>query len=147
MASLAVFINIILAIVTFYLYVVAGRRCYRRQEPLLGMLGAAVILDIVTSFPAAFKITPTTVFAGPHVVPWRSALFLFHIAASKLGMFGYIYVYLVLLTQRKKRPLDELRKFQYRVLLPAWAIGEVIALTNSILKFALHIRIRDYFRF
>jgi len=147
MAGLAVLINIVLAVVTFYLYVVAGRRIYRRKEPYLGLLGAAVILHVVTAFLASFRITPTTVLAGPHVVPWRSVLFLLHISTSTLGMFGYIYVFLVLLIRGKKRPLDGLRKFQYRILLPAWAIGEVIALTNAILKFVLRIRIYDYFRF
>jgi hypothetical protein len=33
------------------------------------------------------------------------------------------------------------------VLLPAWVIGEVVALTNSILKLALKTRIYDYFKF
>jgi hypothetical protein len=147
MASLAVLINIILAILTFYFYVKAGRRFYRRETPFLAILGVAVVLDILTAFSASFKLTPTTVLAGPHVVPWRSILFLFHISTSTLGMFGYIFVYLVLLTRGKKRPLDGLRKFQYRILLPAWALGEVIALTNAILKFVLKIRIYDYFRF
>jgi hypothetical protein len=147
MSGLAVLINIILAAATFYLYVAAGRRFYRRQEPFMGLLGSAVILDIVTAFLASFRITPTTVLAGPHVVPWRSALFLLHISTSTLGMFGYIYVYLRLLFKGRQHPYDVLRKFQYRILLPAWAIGEVIALTNSILKFALKIRIYDYFRF
>ncbi len=144
---MAVLINIILAIATFYLYIVASRRFYRRQEPFFGYLGAAVVLDIVTALLASFKVTPTTVLVGPHLVPWRSILFLFHIAISTLGMFGFIYVWLVLLIKGKDRPYDRLRKFQYRILLPAWAIGEVIALTNSILKLVLKIRIYDYFRY
>ena len=85
---MAVLINIILAIATFYFYIVASGRFYRRQEPFFGYLGAAVILDIVTAFLASLKITPTTV-VGPHVVPWRSFLFLFHISTSTLGMFGF----------------------------------------------------------
>jgi hypothetical protein len=62
-------------------------------------------------------------------------------------MFGFIAVLLALLIKGKARPWPRLRKFQYRVLLPAWAIGEVIALTNSILKILLKIRIYDSFRF
>jgi hypothetical protein len=54
---------------------------------------------------------------------------------------------LILLSKGKERPYLWLRKFQYRILLPAWVIGEVIALTNSILKIVLKIRIYDYFRF
>ena len=143
---MAVLINIVLAIATAYFYILASGRFYRRQEPFFGYLGAAVILDIATAFLASLKITPTTV-VGPHLVPWRSALFLFHISTSTLGMFGFIYVWLVLLIKGLDKPYDGLRKFQYRILLPAWAIGEVIALTNSILKIVLKVRIYDYFRF
>jgi len=92
-------------------------------------------------------VTPTTTLAGPHVVPWRSALFLLHITTATLGMFGFIAVLLVLLIKGKDLPYPRLRKFQYRVLLPAWVVGEVIALSNSILKIILKIRIYDYFRF
>jgi len=145
--GVSVLINIILAIATFYFYVLASKRIYLRQEPFMGYLGVAVILDIVTAFLASFKVTPTTVLAGPRVIPWRSALFLLHISTSTIGMFGFIYVYLALLIKGKERFSDGFRKFQYRVLLPAWAVGEVIALSNSILKMVLRIRIYDYFRF
>ena len=144
---MAVLINIILALATLYLYLLGSGRFYRRQEPFLGYLGAAVILDIATAFLASFKLTPTTALAGPHVVPWRSVLFLVHMASATLGMFGFIAVFLVLLIKGKNRPYDRLRKFQFRVLLPAWMLGEVIALTNSILKIILKVRIYDYFRF
>jgi hypothetical protein len=143
---MAVLINIILAVATLYLYILGSGRFYRRQEPFLGYLGAAVVLDVATAFLASFKLTPTTALAGSHVVPWRSVLFLLHMASATLGMFGFIAVFLVLLIKGKDRPYDWLRKFQYRVLLPAWMIGEVIALTNSILKIILKIRIYDYFR-
>ena len=144
---MAVLINIILALATLYLYLLGSGRFYRRQEPFLGYLGAAVILDIATAFLASFKLTPTTALAGPHVVPWRSVLFLVHMASATLGMFGFIAVFLVLLIKGKNRPYDRLRKFQFRVLLPAWMLGEVIALTNSVLKIILKVRIYDYFRF
>jgi len=143
---MAVLINIVLAVATLYLYILGSGRFYRRQEPFLGYLGAAVVLDVATAFLASFKLTPTTALAGPHVVPWGSVLFLVHMASATLGMFGFIAVFLVLLIKGKDRPYDRLRKFQYRVLLPAWMIGEVIALTNSILKIILKIRIYDYFR-
>jgi hypothetical protein len=142
-----VFINIVLAVATFYLYVLASSRFYRRKEPFLGYLAVAVILDVATAFLASFGVTPTTTLAGPLVAPWRSALFLFHITTSSIGMFGFIAVLLVLLIKGKDLPYPRLRKFQYRVLLPAWVIGEIIALTNSILKIVLKIRIYDYFRF
>ena len=144
---MAVLIHIILALATLYLYLLGSGRFYRRQEPFLGYLGAAVILDIATAFLASFKLTPTTALAGPHVVPWRSVLFLVHMASATLGMFGFIAVFLVLLIKGKNRPYNRLRKFQFRVLLPAWMLGEVIALTNSILKIILKVRIYDYFRF
>jgi hypothetical protein len=142
-----VLINIVLAVATFYFYVLASGRFYRRQEPFLGYLAAAVVLDVATAFLASFKVTPTTTLAGPHVVPWRSALFLLHITTATLGMFGFIAVLLILLIKGKDLPYPRLRKFQYRVLLPAWVVGEVIALSNSILKMILKIRIYDYFRF
>ena len=144
---MAVLINIILAVTTLYFYVLASGRFYRRQEPFLGYLGIAVVLDVATALLASFKITPTTTLSGPHVVPWRSVLFLTHITTATLGMFGFIAVLLILLIKGKDRPYGRLRRFQYRILLPAWVIGEVIALTNSILKIILKIRIYDYFRF
>jgi hypothetical protein len=144
---MAVLINIILAVATCGLYVLGSGRFYRRREPFLGYLGAAVVLDIATAFLASFKITPTTTLAGPHAVPWRSALFLLHISTATLGMFGFIVVFLIIVFMGKDRPYPRLRPFQYKVLLPAWAVGEVIALANSILKIILKIRIYDYFRF
>jgi len=142
---MAVLINVVLAIATLYFYVAASRRFYRREEPFLGYLGIAVLLDIATAFTASFKLTPTTTLPGPHRVPWGSVLFLTHITAATLGMFGFIIVFLILVFKGNDRPYDKLRVFQYRVLLPAWALGEVIALTNSILKIVLKIRIYDYF--
>jgi len=142
---MAVLINVVLAIATLYFYVVASRRFYRREEPFLGYLGAAVVLDIATAFLASFKLTPTTTLPGPHHVPWGSVLFLSHMLTATIGMFGFISVFLVLVIKGKDRPYNKLRTFQYRVLLPAWAIGEAIALTNSILKMVLKIRIYDYF--
>ncbi len=144
---MTVLINIVLAIATLYFYVLASGRFYRREEPFLGYLAVAVVLDVATAFLASFKVTPTTTLAGPHVVPWRSALFLLHITTATLGMFGFIAVLLALLIKGKDRPWPRLRKFQYRVLLPAWVVGEVIALTNSILKIILKVRIYDSFRF
>lgn len=144
---MSVLINIVLAVATFYLYVLASGRFYRGKEPFLGYLGAAVVLDVATAFLASFRVTPTTVVGAPHVVPWGSVLFLLHITSATLGMFGFIAVFLILLIKGKDLPYPRMRKFQYRVLLPAWVIGEVIALTNSILKIVLKVRIYDYFRF
>ncbi len=142
---MAVLINIVMAVTTLYFYVLASRRFYRREEPFLGYLGIAVVLDIATALLASFRLTPTTTLPGSHGAPWRSILFLFHMSSATLGMFGFIFVFLVLVVKGKDRPYDKLRTFQYRVLLPAWALGEVIALTNSILKMVLKIRIYDYF--
>jgi hypothetical protein len=142
---MAVLINIVLALATLYFYVVASRRFYRREEPFMARLGIAILLDIATAFTASFKLTPTTQLPGPHHVPWGSVLFLTHMAAASLGMFGFIAVFLILVIRGKDRPYVKMRRFQYRVLLPAWAIGEVIALTNSILKIVLKVRIYDYF--
>ena len=105
----------------------------------------AVVLDIATALLASFKLTPTTMLPGVHRIPWGSVLFLSHMAAATLGMFGFIVVFLILVIKGKDRPYNKLRGFQYRVLLPAWAVGEVIALTNSLLKIILKIRIYDYF--
>jgi hypothetical protein len=142
---MAVLINIVLAIATLYFYVVATRRFYRRQEPFLARLGIAVLLDVVTAFTASFKLTPTTTLPGPHPVPWDSVLFLTHMVAATLGLFGFIGVFLVLVIKGQDRPYDRMRGFSYRILLPAWVLGEVIALTNSILKIVLKVRIYDFF--
>jgi hypothetical protein len=142
---MAVLINIVLALVTFYFYVVASRRFYLRRKPFMGYLGVAVALDIATAVLASFKVTPTTTLSGSHFVPWHSVLFLVHMATATVGMFGFIAVFLILWIKGPDRPYDRLRVFQFRVLLPAWCLGEVIALSNSILKVLLKIRIYDYF--
>ncbi len=144
-AGMAVLINIVLAVATFYFYILGSGRFYRRKEPFLGYLGVAVVLDIATALLASFRLTPTTTLPGSHTVPWGSVLFLTHMTTATIGMFGFIFVFLVLVIKGKDRPYDKLRSFQYRVLLPAWAVGEVIALVNSILKIVLKIRIYDYF--
>jgi hypothetical protein len=110
---MAVLINVVLAVITFYLYVVASKRFYRRQEPFLGYLGAAVVLDIATALLASFKLTPTTLLPGVQGPPWRSVLFLAHISTSTLGMFGFITVLLVLSQSGKTDPTTT-QKFQYR---------------------------------
>jgi hypothetical protein len=142
---MAVLINLVMAAATLYFYVLASRRFYRREEPFLGYLGIAVVLDIATALLASFRLTPTTTLPGSHGAPWHSILFLLHMSSATLGMFGFIFVFLVLVIKGKDRPYEKLRTFQYRILLPAWALGEVIALTNSILKMVLKIRIYDYF--
>lgn len=145
MSHAAVLINIALAVATLYFYVVASRRFYRREEPFLARLGIAVLLDVGTAFTASFKLTPTTILPGPHRVPWDSVLFLTHMVTATLGLFGYIGVFLILVIRGKDRPYDRMRWITYRVLLPAWVLGEAIALTNSILKIVLRIRIYDRF--
>jgi hypothetical protein len=40
-----------------------------------------------------------------------------------------------------------MRKLQFRILLPCWVIGEVIALTNAIVKLVFRVRIYDRIRF
>lgn len=145
MTDVAVLINIVLALATLYFYVVATRRFYRRQEPFLARLGIAVLLDVVTALTASFKLTPTTTLPGPHRVPWDSVLFLTHMAAATIGLFGFIAVYLILVIRGKDRPYDRMRWFSYRILLPAWVLGETIALANSFLKIVLKVRIYDFF--
>lgn len=143
--SVAVLINVVLALATLYFYVVASRRFYRREEPFMARLGIAVLLDVATAFTASFKLTPTTTLPGPHRVPWDSALFLTHMVTATLGLFGFLGVFLVLVIKGKDRPYERMRWFSYRILLPAWILGEVIALTNSILKIVLKVRIYDHF--
>jgi hypothetical protein len=142
---MAVLINIVLAIAALVLYVVASRRFYRKREPFLGVLALAVVLDVGTALLASFKLTPTTTLAGPHRVPWTSVLFITHMTAATLGMFGFIIMLVVLLIRGTGHPYTWLRKFQYRVMLPAWILGTAIALTNSVLKIVLKTRIYDLF--
>lgn len=142
---MAVLINIVLAAAALVLYVAASRRFYRDEEPFLGVLALAVALDIATALLASFKLTPTTALAGPHRVPWTSVLFVTHMIAATLGMFGFIILLVVLLIRGTGHPYTRLRKFQYRVMLPAWILGTSIALANSALKIILKVRIYDLF--
>ncbi len=142
---MAVLINIVLAIAALVLYVIASRRFYRKQEPFIGVLAIAVVLDVATALLASFKVTPTTALAGAHRVPWSSVLFITHMAAASFAMFAFIVMLVLLLIRGTGHPYVGLRKFQYRVMLPAWILGTAIALTNSILKIVLKIRIYDLF--
>lgn len=142
---MAVLINIVLAVAALVLYVVASRRFYRNQEPFLGALAVAVVLDIATALLASFKLTPTTTLPGVHRAVWSSVLFVTHMAVATFGMFGFIVMLVLLVVRGTGHPYVGLRKFQYRVLLPAWILGTCIALTNSVLKIVLKIRIYDLF--
>lgn len=75
---MAVLINIVLAVATFYFYILGSGRFYRRKEPFLGYLGVAVVLDIATALLASFRLTPTTTLPGSHAAPW-GAFFFSHI--------------------------------------------------------------------
>ncbi len=142
---MAVLINIVLAIAALVCYVVASRRFYRKQEPFIGVLALAVVLDVATALLASFKLTPTTALAGPHRVPWTSVLFITHMTLATFAMFAFIIMLVLLLVRGTGHPYVGLRKFQYRIMLPAWILGTCIALTNSILKIVLKIRIYDLF--
>jgi hypothetical protein len=139
-----VLINIVLAFFALGLYIVGSHRFYHDRHPFLGFLVAAVLVDAVTAILASFGITPTTQLPYSDFVPWRSKLFLTHIALASIGFFGFIGVMITLLTKGTRRPYPRLRVFQYKFLLPIWILGEGIALTNSLIKALFRFRLYDY---
>lgn len=139
-----VLINITLAFIALFLYF-RGSYCFYVNKPsFLWYLGAAIFLDILTAILGSFKITPTTIIQGSDFVPWHSILFVLHVTFATFGFFGFIFLFIYVLVRGTKLPYPRLRKFQFQILLPAWLFGEGIALTNSILKIVLQIRIYDY---
>jgi hypothetical protein len=139
-----VLINIALAFVALGLYIVGSHRFYKDQHPFLIFLVTAVLVDGLTAILASFGITPTTQLPYSDFVPWRSQLFLTHIALASVGFFGFIGVMITLLVRGTRLPYPRLRVFQYRVLLPIWILGEGIALTNALIKVLFHFRLYDY---
>jgi hypothetical protein len=139
-----VLINITLAFLALALYIVGSRRFYLDRRPFLVFLVAAVLIDGLTAVLASFGITPTTKLPYSDFVPWRSRLFLAHVVLASIGLFGFLVVILVLSFRGTRRSYPRLRRFQYRVLLPIWVVGEGIALVNSLIKTLLRVRIYDY---
>jgi hypothetical protein len=139
------FINIVLAVAALALYAVGSRRFYLDRQPFLIFLGMAILLDAVTAVLASFGITPTTQLPQSDFIPWQSKLFITHMVLASIGFFGFIFVTITLMIRGTRRPYPRMRRLQYKVLLPVWLVGEGIALTNSLIKVVLQIRIYDYF--
>ena len=140
----ACFINIILAGLALYYYYKGSREFYLHQPHFLRYLAIAIILDAITAILGSFGITPTTQIPGSDYVPWQSVLFIAHVILATVGFFGFIILVIVILVKGKDLPYPRLRNFQYKILLPMWIIGEIIALINSLGKIVLGIRLYDY---
>ena len=130
----ACLINIFLAFLALFLYILGSYRFYKGKPGFLLLLGLAIGIDIVTALLASLKITPTTQIAGVAVVPWYSLLFTVHVVLSMIGFTGFIIVFLYLLIRKKRQYSEKIRKWQFKLLLPIWVTGESIALLNALSK-------------
>jgi len=142
--NLACLINIFLAVTALTLYYIGSRRFYLDCHPFLRILWLAILIDGLTAVLASFGVTPTTQLPYSDFVPWRSKLFVTHVILATIGFFGFITVVIILMTKGTHRPYPRLRRFQYRILLPIWLVGEGIALMNSLFKVLFRLRIYDY---
>jgi hypothetical protein len=141
----SVLINIILAILALYLYYQGSYRFYHNKSYFLQFFGSAIALDIFTAVLGSFKITPTTIIPGSDFVPWGSILFNLHVLLATFGFFGFIILFIYVSIKGKDLQYPRIRPFQFKILLPAWILGESIALINSLTKLVSGIRLYDYF--
>ena len=137
----ACLINVALAILALVLYVIGSYRLYRGKPGFVLILGIAIGIDIATAILASFKITPTMALPGVTPIPWHSWLFRTHVLLSTIGFVGFIVLFVYLLLRRQKQYSPWIRRWQFRVLLPIWVIGEGLALSNSLTKIFLHLRL------
>jgi len=137
-------INILLAIIALFLYYRGSLSFYRKNSDFLIYISLAIFLDAITAVLGSFGITPTTIIPGSDFVPWNSVLFIIHVILATSGFFGFITLIIYILMKGKNREYPRLRKFQYKILLPTWLMGESIALINSIVKIIFGFRLYDY---
>jgi hypothetical protein len=137
----ACLINIFLAFLALGFYIIGSYRFYKNQKGYLLILGLAIAIDLITALLASLRITPTTQIPGAETVPWYSLLFNVHIALSTFGFVGFIILFLYLTVIRDEKRFSSLRRWQFKILLPVWVIGEGIALTNALSKYFFQVRI------
>lgn len=139
----ACLINIFLAFLALALYIIGSYRFYKNQKAYLLYLGLAILIDVVTAVLASLRITPTSTYFQTAAVPWYSLLFKVHVTLSMIGFLGFVILFIYLLAIKNRVYSDFIRKWQFRILLPLWVVGECIALTNAISKIIFQIRIFD----
>ena len=139
----ACLINVLLAFLALFFYIIGSQRFYKNKSAYILFLGWAIGIDILTAILASLKITPTTQFVESASVPWYSLLFKVHVILSMIGFLGFIILFIYLLIRKKKQYSENIRKWQFKFLLPVWVIGESIALTNAIAKICFQVRIFD----
>lgn len=127
-------INIFLAAAALLLYAIGSYKFFRDQKNYLFYLGSALAIDILTATLASLRITPTTNLPVAAAVPWYSLLFKVHVILSMIGFVGFIALFLYLLISKPDKYKHWIRKWQFRILLPVWIIGEGIAICNSLAK-------------
>jgi hypothetical protein len=137
-------INIVLALVALSFYIIGSRRFYLDRPGFAQFLILAIFFDGLAAVLASFGITPTTQLPYSDFVPWRSKLFLAHVILASIGFFGFIAIMVTVLARGTHRPYRRMRRWQYRILLPVWLVGEGIALVNSLGKVLFRIRLYDY---
>lgn len=133
---------IIIQIAAFVAYFVGSRRFYRREEKCLDLIGLGIIFDVIVVLAVVAGLPRLEENQG---APHHSILFLLHVWTASLGMLGFIILFFYLLFNGVTRKYRRLRVFQYRILLPLWCLGVIIALVNFISEATVGIRIYDHF--
>jgi hypothetical protein len=139
----AYLINVGLAVLALYLYIVGSYRFYREKEGFILFLGAAIFIDVMTATLASLKITPTAEIPEMATIPWYSWLFRTHVILSMIGFVGFISLFIYLLYKKGKHYSNTIRIWQFKLLLPIWIIGECIALSNALSKIIFKVRLFD----
>jgi|GEM_PF-702525 len=134
-------INVFLAFFALVLYGIGSYCLYIKGKGAVLILGIAIFIDVVTAVLASFKITPTVQIPGMVAVPWNSALFCLHVVFSMIGFLGFIILFIYLLVRKNAAYKNWIRKWQFYALLPVWVIGELIALSNALLKIVKGVRL------
>ena len=132
---------ILIQIIAFVPYVIGSRKFYKNQSDAMLFIGIGILLDVAIAISASSGILPR--MSDGQEAPWQSVLFITHIATAGIGMFGFITLFMYVLAKRRSTPLLGLRNFQYKVLLPLWCFGVMIALANFLCKVAFNVRLYD----
>lgn len=137
---------VILQLIACVGYIKGSWRFYKKENGFLTPLAVGIICDIIVTFVASSGILPR--MEANQGVPWQSTLFITHISTACFGMFGFIFMWLYIVT-RSHLPIKPathhlIRPFQFWVFLPLWCLGVSIALANFTAKLIWQIRLFDY---
>jgi hypothetical protein len=133
---------IAIQIIAFAPYIIGSHRFYIGKKNFMAWIAIGLILDFTMAISPIFFELPR--MENDQGAPWTSFLFILHIFASGVGMFGFFVMFVYLIIKGTEHYYGKLRRFQYKILLRLWILGVSIALVNFLFKIVFNIRIYDF---